>query len=237
LQIDIRTVFYLAIMPGLLAFVMIMLVKERVAAVPSKSKLDRGVRQFPTDYWRYLLVIALFGLGNSSNAFLILRVQDVGASLKTTILVYASFNLVAAVISYPAGSLSDGLGRRNVLFASFLIFATAYLGLAVTQDTLFVAMLFVLYGLHQGILRAVGKALASDLVPEHLRASGLGWYSATLGSSQLVASIVAGVLWDRIGHEALFYYATAFAIVASIGLILLLPARHAPVRLATDQAN
>jgi MFS family permease len=237
LHVGIRTVFYLAFIPGLLAALMILLVKERAVPVAAKSKIGIGLRQFPRDYWSYLLVIAVFGFGNSSNAFLILRMQDIGASLQTTIVVYASFNLVAAAISYPAGSLSDALGRKNVLFASFLIFATAYLGFGVTQDALFATMLFMLYGLHQGIFRAVGKALASDLMPEHLRASGLGWYSATIGSLQLVASIAAGVLWDQIGHRAVFYYGAAFAIMGSITLILLIPARHAPVGAGTEKAN
>jgi MFS family permease len=163
--------------------------------------------------------------------------QDMGASLQTTILIYAAFNLVAAVISYPAGSLSDALGRKNVLLASFLIFAAAYLGFAVSQDVPFATMLFVLYGSHQGIFRTVGKTLASDLVPEQLRASGLGWYSAMIGSLQLVASIAAGVLWDQIGHQAVFYFGAAFAIMGSIALILLIPARNARARLGNDQAR
>lgn len=85
------------------------------------------------------------------------------------------------------------------------------------------AALFVFYGLYQGIFRAVGKAFASDFVPEHLRASGVGWYSTTVGLLQLVASVVAGLLWDRIGHAAVFYYGAAFAVVGSIGLLLLVP--------------
>ena len=92
LQVGIRTIFYLAIIPGLLAFVMVLLVKERTAAVAAKAKVDIGLRQFPSAYWRYLLVTTLFGLGTSSNAFLILRTQDLGASLETTILIYAAFN-------------------------------------------------------------------------------------------------------------------------------------------------
>jgi len=232
-QVDIRTVFYLAVIPGLVAALMILLVKDRAIPIAAKSKIDVGLRQLPRHYWSYIAVIAVFGLGNSSSAFLILRMQDIGASLPTTILVYALFNLVAAAISYPAGSLSDALGRKHVLFASFLIFAAAYLGFAVSQDVLFATMLFVLYGLHQGILRAVGKALASDLVPEHLRASGLGWYSATIGSLQLVASIAAGVLWDQVGHQAVFYYGAAFATMGSVALILFLPARHSSTRAET----
>ena len=223
LHVGIRVVFYLAIIPGLLAFFMVLPVKEHDAAVAAKSKIDFSLRQFPSSYWRYLLVTALFGLGNSSNSFLILRTQDIGASLEATILIYAAFNLVAALISYPAGLLSDQCGRRNILLASFVIFLVAYLGFALMRNILLIAALFVFYGLYQGIFRAVGKAFATDLVPEHLRASGVGWYSTTVGLLQLVASIVAGLLWDRIGHAAVFYYGAAFAVVGSIGLLLLIP--------------
>jgi len=226
LHLALRSVFYLALIPGLLAFFMVLLVKEKPAKVASKSKIDVNLRQFPKSYWKYLLVIALFGLGNSSNAFLILRTQDIGASLETTILIYAAFNLVAALISYPAGSLSDTLGRRNVLLVSFVIFFVAYLGFALTRNVLAVAVLFGFYGLYEGIFRSVGKAFASDFVPEHLRASSVGWYSTSVGMLQLVASMVAGLLWDRISHAAVFYYGAAFAAVGSIGLLLLIPSRE-----------
>jgi MFS family permease len=219
----IRTIFYLAIIPGLLAFLMVLLVKERAAAVTSKSRIDVSVRQFPREYWRYLLVTALFGLGASSNAFLILRTQEIGASLEMTILIYAAFNLVAALISYPAGSLSDQWGRRNVLLASFIIFGVAYLGFALTKNILLIAALFIFYGLYQGIFRSVGKAFASDFVPDTLRASGVGWYNTTVGLLQLFASLVAGLLWDKVGHAAVFYYGAVFAVLGSAALVLIIP--------------
>jgi MFS family permease len=226
LQIGIRSIFYLALIPGLLAFVMVLFVRERPAAVTAKSKIDISVAQFPRAYWNYLLVTALFGLGNSSNAFLILRTQEVGASLQHTILIYAAFNLMAALISYPAGSLSDQWGRRNVLLAAFIIFFVGYLGLAVTHNILLNATMFVFYGLFQGIFRAVGKAFAADFVPEHLRASAVGWYSTTVGLLQLVASLIAGMLWDRVSHEAVFYYGAACALAGALGLLMGIPARH-----------
>jgi MFS family permease len=226
LHVGIRTVFYLAIIPGLLAVFMVLLVKEKHSAVTAAAKIGVTLRQFPKSYWKYLLVTALFGLGNCSNAFLILRTQDIGTSLETTILIYAAFNLVAALISYPAGSLSDTWGRKNVLLASFVIFLIAYLGFALTQNIFLVAALFVFYGLFQGIFRSVGKAFASDFVPEHLRASGVGWYSTSVGLLQLVASVVAGRLWDQVGHAAVFYYGATFAVVGSIGLLLLIPSQR-----------
>jgi MFS family permease len=136
--------------------------------------------------------------------------------------------LVAALISYPAGSLSDRWGRKAVLLASFIIFAIAYLGFALTQNLFLIASLFVFYGLYQGIFRAVGKAFASDFVPEHLRASGVGWYSTTVGVMQLVASLIAGTLWDRVGHESVFIYGAVFAVLGSAALVWLIPALRRP---------
>jgi MFS family permease len=223
LRVELRSIFYLAIIPGLLAFLMVLLVTEQRVAVAAKSKIDVNLGQFPRRYWNYLAATALFVAGNSSNAFLILQTRDVGVSLETTILIYAAFNLVAALISYPAGALSDRWGRRNILLAAIAVFFVAYLGFALTRNVLLIAALFVLYGLYQGAFRAVGKALASDLVPRQLRASGVGWYSTTVGLWQLVASVAAGLLWDRIGHAAVFYFGALFAAVGIIALLALVP--------------
>jgi MFS family permease len=226
-RVDMRVIFYLALVPGLLAMLMIALVTERPVAVAAKAKLDFGLRQFPEVYWKYLVVTALFGIGNSSNAFLILQTQAIGASLETTILIYAAFNLVAALISYPAGFLSDRWGRKNILLASFAIFFVAYLGFALTGNVILIAALFAFYGLYQGIFRAVGKALATDFVPEHLRASGVGWYNTTVGLLGLVASIAAGLLWDHVGHGAVFLFGAAFAMVGGVALVAMIPAQQA----------
>ena len=131
---------------------------------------------------------------------------------------------MAALISYPAGFLSDRLGRRNILVLAFAIFLAAYLGFALTRNIALIAVLFVCYGLYQGIFRSVGKALASDYVPEQLRASGVGWYNATVGLCGLVASLFAGWLWDRVGHATVFLFGAAFALVGGIALLALVPA-------------
>ena len=103
-----------------------------------------------------------------------------------------------------------------------------YIGFAHAQNVLIFGALFIFYGLYQGIFRAVGKAFASDFVPENLRASGVGWYSSTVGLLELVASVIAGLLWDRVGHTVVFYYGAAFAFAGSIGLIVLIPKRDHP---------
>jgi MFS family permease len=223
LEINIRSVFYLSVIPGGLAVLMIFAVRERKVAFQSKVKLDLSYRQFPAGYRKYLLATALFGVGNSSNAFLILQTKDLGVSFKNTILIYAAFNLVAALISYPSGNLSDKLGRKNILLVSFIIFLITYTGFAFTKNLWLIGGLFCLYGLYQGIFRSVGKAMAADLIPAHLRASGIGWYSTMVGLSGLIASIVAGQLWDKVGHTAVFLYGATFSVIGIISLIILIP--------------
>lgn len=225
-RIDMRWIFYLAVIPGVMAFLMILLVREAPAApARAKAKVDIDPRRLPRPYRRYLVVTALFGIGNSSNAFLILQTQDLGASLPMTIVIYAAFNLVAAVISYPAGALSDRLGRRNILLVSFAVFLATYVGFAVIRSIAAAAAFFILYGVFQGVFRAVGKAMAVDFTPVDLRASGVGWYSATVGLSGLVASLGAGLLWDHVGHAAVFLYGAASAAVGIVALLMLIPAR------------
>lgn len=226
LHIDIRNIFYLAFIPAILAVIMASLVREKVATI-DKSRIKITFKNFPKSYWKYLLVTAIFGLGNSSNAFLILQTRDAGVSLQLTILIYAFYNLVAALTSYPSGFLSDIWGRKNILLFSFIIFILTYLGFALSKNVLILAVLFILYGLYQGIFRSVGKALATDLVPSSLRASGVGWYSTTIGLSGLIASIVAGVLWDQVSHPAVFIYGSIFAFFGSAALLIFNPINKA----------
>ncbi|MDR3471311.1 MAG: MFS transporter [Devosia sp.] len=222
--LQLRWIFYLALIPGLLAFLMVLLVRPQPVKVAAKTRLDFNLRQLPVAYWRYVGVVGLFCLGNSSNAFLILETQSAGASLDLTILIYAGYNLVAALISYPAGWLSDRFGRKRMLLLAFFVFLVAYLGFALSRDLPVIALLFAVYGLYQGMFRAVGKAFAADLVPGHLRASGIGWFSTTVGLVQLVASVVAGLLWDRVGHQAVFAFGALFALAGILALAVFISA-------------
>ncbi|HTR28230.1 MAG TPA: MFS transporter [Puia sp.] len=221
LQLDIHVIFYLAFIPGIIAALLVFFVKEAKVRVEAKSKIDLHFRQFPGSYWKYLLVTTLFGIGNSSNSFLILQLKGKGLSLTATVLIYAIFNLLAAFISYPAGSLSDRLGRKPLLLVAFIIFFVSYAGFAFAPGVLFTGVLFVFYGLFQGIFRSVGKSLAADLVPAPLRASGVGWYATTVGIAGLFASIVAGQLWDKVGHTAVFAYGAMVSLTGIIALSLL----------------
>ncbi len=220
-KVEIHEIFLLAVIPGLLAVVMVMFVKEKYVVVSAKAKLDANFRKFPKAYWKYLFITAVFGVGNLSSSFMILQTRASGVSVITTIFIYAIFNLVAAGISYPSGFLSDKFGRRNVLLTAFILFLVTVGGFALSRNIWVIGMLFGMYGLFQGIFRSVGKAFATDFVPAALRASGVGWYNSVVGLSGLFASIVAGQIWDRVSHPAVFVYAAVFAAAGSISLLSL----------------
>ena len=135
LQVDIRTVFYVAFIPALAALAIISFVVEQrpPADNPNTSTLVRP-SEFPRSYWRFLISVALFSIGNSSNSFLILRTQEAGASILMNTLVYAVFNLIATLVSYPLTHLSDKLGRKTVILGSFFVFLITHIGFAFTLN-------------------------------------------------------------------------------------------------------
>jgi len=221
LRIPIRTIFYLAFLPGFLAFVMILSVKQpkKIQQAAAKFRFN----DLPIKYWKYIFAVGLAGIGNSTNAFLILQARNIGVPLITTIGIYAAFNLAAALASYPAGSLSDTFGRKNILLASLLIFAVTYLGFSLSSNVWLIGFLFILYGVYQGIFRAVGKAMATDFIPANLRPTGIGIYSAVIGLTGLLASVVGGVLWDKVNPSATFLYGAVFAVLGLVALFVLTP--------------
>ena len=225
LHVDLRSIFYLAAIPGALAFLMIVFVRVRTATLAKSGATSTltvtTYAHFSSNYRKYLLVTALFGIGNSTNAFLILRTKNEGVTLLVTILLYALFNLVAALVSYPIGSLSDKIGRKTLVMLCFAVFALVYLGFALSADLVLLAVCFVLYGVYYGTYRAIGKAFVTDLVPQELRATGIGWYSAIIGITGFLASTIGGWLWTNIAPSATFLYGAIFSVAAIPALALL----------------
>ncbi len=217
---NLRLIFILTIIPGALAVVMMMLVTEKKPLEKTNERLNLNLGSYPAKYWRYLLVTGVFGLGNISSAFLILKAKNVGISTEIAIFIYALLNFVAALSSYPAGSLSDRFGRKIILLTSFLIAAITFLVLSSAQSLNLLILLFVAYGIFQGVFRTIGRAYATDFVPPALSASGVGWYSAVLGITSMTASIIVGQLWVRINPSTAFIYGASFSFLGSFLLFL-----------------
>ena len=191
---------------------------QPVREAPAKTALDRRFKLF-------LVIMVLFTLGNSSDAFLILRAQNLGFSVFWVLLLFVAFNLVYALAAMPAGVVSDRLGRKRVIVVGWTIYALSYLGLGLVSAKWEVWLLFALYGLYYGISEGVSRAFVSDLVPAEKRGTAYGWYHAAVGISLLPASVIAGLLWQYISPAATFYFGAGMAGVAMLGLLLFIKER------------
>lgn len=219
-----RLVFIAGAIPALLAVAVLALF------VPEKPKEARPVAP-PKIRWGafsrrlklFLVAVAIFSIGNSSDAFLILRANDLGVSVGQVLLIYMLFNAVSAVFSLPAGIASDRVGRRPVILTGMLVFAATYLGFALAETPGAAWLLFAIYGLYAGLTAGVLRAYTADLAPPELRGTAIGAYFTLEGLALLPASIIAGVLWDKVGHSAPFYYGAATAVLASILLVTIVP--------------
>jgi MFS family permease len=191
---------------------------QPVCEGPAKTAPDGRFKLF-------LVIMVLFTLGNSSDAFLILRAQNLGFSVVGLLVLFVAFNLVYALAAMPAGMVSDRLGRKRVIVVGWAIYALSYLGLALASATWQLWLLFALYGLYYGISEGVCRAFVCDLVPVERRGTAYGWYHTAVGISLLPASVIAGWLWHLIGPSATFYFGAGMAGVAMLGLLLFIKER------------
>ncbi|MGB2884387.1 MAG: MFS transporter [Dehalococcoidia bacterium] len=227
-----QTIVLVGIVPAVLAvLVLLFFVRERGKGAGSESptasfggppaEAVNARKGFDLRFKLFLVVVVVFTLGNSSDAFLILRAQDLGFSVPQVLLLFVAFNLVYALVSLPAGLVSDRLGRKGVIVVGWSIYALAYLGLAVTSAAWQVWLLFALYGLYYGVAEGVSRAFVADLVSAERRGTAYGLYHTAVGLSLLPASLIAGWLWHLIGPEAPFFFGAVMAGVAALGFLLL----------------
>jgi MFS family permease len=175
-------------------------------------------RCLPMAFWSFVGASGLFALGNSSDAFLSLRSQQLGVDVRDLLVMIVGFNLANAIVSWPVGALSDRIGRRMLIVLAWTIYALAYGGFAIAGSAAPVAILWILYGTYYGVNEAVGRALVADLAPVDLRGTAYGILNSVVGLLVLPASIVAGVLWDRIAPSAPFWFGAACA-AGALGLL------------------
>jgi MFS family permease len=192
----------------------------KVKETPIVAK-DISITTFslPRRFYIFLGIVALFNLGASSDAFLILRAQNVGVTLLAIPLVYALFNFVYATASIPLGSLSDRIGRKKVILLGWLAYAIAYLGFAIAATSWQIWFIFAFYGLYYATTEGVAKAFVADIVGSERRGRAYGIYNMVVGLVSLPASFIAGELWDRVNPAAPFYFGAVIAGVAFIALV------------------
>jgi len=215
----LRLVFLFAFFPGIIGALLVLTVKEhRKTPPPSAVPPSIGFASLPANFRQYLIAWGIFSAANSSDAFLILRANQLGYSFVIVTLIYIFYNLVYAVSSPWLGHLSDRIGRKQVLIGGLVVFALVYLGFALAHHPWQIWPLFAIYGLYTAATDGVGKAYAVDLVPANIRASALGLLGTVTGLATLVASIAAGALWTFVAPSAAFIFGATGAILG--GLVL-----------------
>jgi MFS family permease len=225
-SVDLRHVFLWTAVPGALAVAALLFgVREtpRDAPEPKAGGLDLKV-PLGRRFWAFLAVLFVFTLGNSTDAFLLLRAADMGVAPALIPILWALLHVVKSASSTPGGILSDRIGRKPLLIAGWLVYAAVYLALGQAREQWHAWALFAIYGVYFGMTEGVEKALVADLVPADRRGVAFGWYNLALGLGALPASLIFGLLWDKAGPATAFGFGAAMALAAAIGITLVAPA-------------
>lgn len=216
-----QTVVLISIIPGLLGVLTLALGAQDVPVTGAAERPRISFRGWGRRFALFMFIVSLFDLGNSSDAFLILRAQERGLSVVGVLGMLATFNLVYTLVSTPAGSLSDHIGRQKVIVGGWLVYGVTYLGVALARTGWQVWALYALYGVYYGMAYGTAKAMVADIVPEHRRGTAYGTYNAVLGILDFPASLIAGILWQGVGPwqgfgpSAPFLFGAAMAFLAA----------------------
>jgi MFS family permease len=229
-----RTVVLISLVPAILA-VLALAIGSRDVPVKGARKLPRfAFRSLGRPFVTFMIIVSIFDLGNSSDAFLVLRAQERGLNVVGVLGMLVTFNLVYTLVSTPAGSLSDRIGRRKLIVGGWLVYAAIYYGFALAQNGLQVWVLYTIYGIYYGMAFGTANAMIADLVPEDLRGTAYGTYNAILGILDFPASVIAGILWQGVlswsgfGPAAPFFFGATLALIASILMVLWMPTIKPP---------
>jgi MFS family permease len=216
------------IVPAVIAVIILIgFVQEKKASSSEKAKdgsatVPAATKQvFSGQFKLFLLIMAIFTLGNSSDFFIVLRAQNLNVNVLEITLMLVLFNLTYVIIAIPAGILSDKLGRRRIIVIGWAVYALVYLGFALATSVWSIWLLFAAYGIYYGIVEGVAKAFVADLVPAERRGTAYGYYQAAVGLMLLPASVLAGVFWDKVDPQWTFYFGAILAGLAMLGLLFL----------------
>ncbi len=224
-----QTVVLISLLPAFLAVLSLIIGAQDVAVKGQRATPKFSLRSMGRPFSIFLVIVSIFTLGNSSDAFLVLRAQNLGISVIGILIMLVMFNLIYSLISTPAGSLSDRIGRRRLIIGGWLVYAVIYFGFALAQSAWQVWLLYVVYGLYYGMAYGSANALVADLVPDNLRGTAYGTYNAVIGLLAFPSSLIAGILWQGagawsgFGPSAPFLFGGSLALIASLLMAFWMP--------------
>ena len=223
-----RTLVLISLIPAALAVLTLAFGARDVPVSGTAKAPSFGFKGLGRPFLLFMLIVGIFDLGNSSDAFLVLRAQERGLSVLGVLGMLITFNVIYTLVSTPAGALSDRIGRRRLLIGGWLVYALIYLGFGLAQTAWHIWALYAVYGFYYGMAYGTAKALVADLVPANLRGTAFGTYNAVLGILDFPASVIAGVLWQGVGRwaglgpSAPFIFGAATALIAAVAMAFVL---------------
>jgi MFS family permease len=225
---NFQAVFWISMIPGFFALACIAIMVRDVKKAPHSDgqsvRLPISFGNLERDFKAFLAVVTIFTLGKTSEAFLVLRAQDLGIGVTTIPVLYLLFNVVSALLATPAGIMADRIGKKRMILASYVIFAAVFLGFAFATSQIHGWFLFLAFGVFIAMNEGVQRAYVATVIKPEAMATGYGIYHTIIGLAALPSAIIGGALWQHFGAQALFLYGAAMALIASLLFIELL--RH-----------
>lgn len=226
-ELAMRNVFWLSAIPAAIAMVILIFV---VRDVPKRDRGDEKNASLKTErlsgkFWAYLTVVLLFTLGNSTDAFLLLRASQLGVPVALAPILWAVLNFVKSATGTYGGQLSDRIGRKPLIVAGWLLYAAVYFAFAWAGAPWQAWALFAVYGIFYGMTEGTEKALVADIVPRTRRGAAFGWYNLAIGLGALPASLIFGWIWDNHGAPNAFVFGASLALIAAGMMAVVAPSR------------
>ncbi len=217
-----KRIFAISIIPAIIGWLLLFAVRDRQREDLKRQRIDLSFRKLPKKLKLFLIFTFIFSLGNSSNQFLLLKIQNDTGSLITVMLAYLVFNFIYAAMSIPCGKLSDIIGQKIVIITGYAVYGIVYWLFVLKGSILFYILSLGLYGFYMALTEGVEKSLVSQLAPAEVRASMLGLHATLCGIGLLPASIIAGLLWQTFGPAVTFGFGGSLGFIAAAGLMFIL---------------
>ena len=213
-------IFLLATIPAILGVLTIIIFIKEAKAEKKETTNKISLKLLPKKFYFFLIIIFVFTLGNSADALLLVKTSETGIDKSYIPFVYMIFNTVSVLLAIPIGKLSDRIGREKLIILGFIVYAIVYYFFGRFNSINVFIFLFMLYGFYSALTDGSQKAMISDIVSKDLKGTGFGIYHAVLGITLLPASLIAGLLYDKVNSNAPFYFGSIMALIATILMII-----------------